>query len=113
MNSLFGPDWKGTPIAESLPHVETPVGWECLHCGEPIAPGDSGIMQLYLSLEDCRPVATHRECHLRCVFGCVAHQQKASHQGCDRTCEDDPALSKRDAARAAVAHWEHRNGVKA
>lgn len=110
MNKLFGTAWEGTPLAETLPHVETPVGWECLHCGEAIAAEDSGIMQLYLSLEDCRPVATHRECHLRGVFGCVAHQRKHT---CDRTCADDPALTKREAARAAVAHWEGRHGVKA
>lgn len=110
MNSLFGPDWKGTPIAESLPHVETPVGWECLRCEEPIAPGDSGMVQLLLTLEGGRPVATHRECHLRGVFGCVAHQRKHT---CDRTCVDDPALSKREAARAAVAHWEKVHGGKA
>lgn len=108
-NQIFGSAWEGTGAAESLESVPTPVGEACLHCEEAVAEGDSGIIQALLEEKGWRPVATHRECFLRHVFGSVAHQQGHAP---GKPCVDDPALTKREAARAAVGHWESTRGVK-
>lgn len=55
-------------------------------------------------------VVHHQECFFRQLFGSVEHQRKGEH-GCDRTCHDDPALSYRLAAKAAVEEYSRRHAV--
>lgn len=106
MNKLFGPEWAGTPAGEDLELVPTPVGESCLWCEEPITEGESGIIQPFLAEPGWRWASTHRECHLRHLFGSVAHQTGPS---CSATaCADDPALTRREAALAAVRFFEAR-----
>jgi hypothetical protein len=97
----FGGPWGALECEE----VPTPVGAECLHCEEPIAEGDQGVLMPYhLESGKSQLVAEHRECFLRGVFGSVAHQRRECFcfggQG-----EDPPGMTKREAARAAVAHF--------
>lgn len=74
-----------------------PVGERCLHCREPIAVGDCGFVQPYVS----RSLAFHRECMLRNLLGSVGHQRKrcSCYGGTE---EDPPGMTKRQAALAAV-----------
>jgi len=66
------------------------VSSECPFCGEPVLPEES-------------------VCLLRQVVGSVAHQQgRCSCYGGDEG--DDPALTRREAAAAAVAYFEREKG---
>ena len=69
------------------------VAMNCIHCTEPILPGERRHP------ED--PV--HVECIARMVLGSVAHQKRecSCYGG---TGEDDPLLSKRENARLAFEH---------
>lgn len=88
------------PAYEPQYQMPTPVGVDCCHCDEPVAAGDDGWMY------SNGPVA-HRECYMRAIVGSVEHQQKPL---CDRTCRDDPRLTKRQAAKAALEYWEANRG---
>jgi hypothetical protein len=74
---FFGTRWDA-PMLDNAEPVPTPIGWACLHCGEPVVDGDQGVMRACLtSLDDgtaagrWRPA--HRECDLRAMVGSVAH----------------------------------------
>jgi hypothetical protein len=95
-----------SPVYDETIRVETPVGEPCGHCGERIEAGDDGFV---LPSYPQKMVAFHRACHLRGVFGCVEHQRKPV---CDGTCRDDPKLSVREAAEAAVEYYERAHGLK-
>lgn len=97
-NPWFGPKPWGQLCLEA-PKVDAPVGEPCLHCEEAIDADAEGMIMP----PAMRPI--HRECLLRTVLGSVGHQKKTCH--CHGgTEEDPPGLSKRDAARAAVAYWK-------
>jgi hypothetical protein len=92
--------------------ARTPVGEPCGRCKEPIAATDDGWMIPSLSFHNT-PSQTpmHRECFMRCIVGSVAHQQFKC--GCfvnGSACHDDPALSVRDGARAALDYYEAQHG---
>lgn len=75
---------------------------ECPFCGEPVLPEESVEI-------NNRTVLAHRDCLLRQVVGSVAHQQgRCSCYGGDEG--DDPALTRREAAAAAVAYFEREKG---
>lgn len=93
----FG-DAPFAPICDETPQVARPVGELCLHCGEPIESTDIGMM-LSGSTE---PI--HQECFMRMIVGSVAHQQRrCSCFGGNG--EDDPTISKHEAAKRAAAHF--------
>jgi hypothetical protein len=94
---VFGKPWAH----EELEQIPTPVGQLCLYCVEPIAEGDLGVEQPYLSLEGETTVVQHRECFLRSIFGSVGHQKKtcSCYGGTE---EDPPGLTTREAAKAAA-----------
>lgn len=102
----FGPeDWGENKFGEL---IKTPIEEKCIYCEESIAIEDFGVV-LPIIMDFAKIVygAEHRECFLRSIFGSVAHQQgKCSCYGND--CEDDPNLTKRQAAKAAVA-FHYRN----
>jgi hypothetical protein len=107
MNHGFGP-----LRSPHLPETATPVGWECLHCHEPIAEGDSGEITAYVEQiaegppeqDGSRPaaarlVAQHRECVIRHVAGSLGHQLGVCHCPGKPGWMDDPeGLTKRQAA---------------
>jgi hypothetical protein len=102
-NKWFGKSPFG-PVCNGTEQVETPVGQSCIYCQEAIAEDDEGIVMPYHETEvSWKP--THRECLLRQVVGSVGHQQKrcSCHGGTE---EDPPGLTKREAAKAAVALFE-------
>jgi len=109
---IFGPLPWGPALDRSVPFVPTPVGQVCSWCAEPILAGDEGSLLPHRP-KGAPPVdrPIHKECQARTVLGSVAHQAEAcccyGGKG-----EDDPALSKRDAARAALAYceWKNRDG---
>lgn len=92
------------------PKVETPVGAVCGHCGEPIAHDDGGCLLPCVGLGESKEIAYHHTCFMRTVIGSVAHQQRRCM--CyvpGSTEEDDPTLTRRQAAEAARAFFESRN----
>jgi hypothetical protein len=88
-------------------HVETPVGARCAHCEEPIHTGDDGwVLPLLDRPGHPTEAPFHRACFMRNTIGSVAHQQRLC---CcflrGSTKEDDPALTRRQAAEAAMAYF--------
>jgi hypothetical protein len=82
-------------------HVDTPVGASCVHCSEPIAAGDDG----WLVPPGSQPF--HRACFLRGIVGSVAHQQfRCSCFVKGSTAEDEPGLTRRQAAEAAADFYD-------
>lgn len=86
-------------VSEKL-KILPPHNAKCYHCEEPILITDPGIR--YPDGD-----YAHRNCHIRQIVGSVAHIEKrcgcyveGSHDS------DDPALTPRQAADAAVALWQ-------
>jgi len=91
----FGASW-GAPFCEADEHIETPVGETCVHCDEPIAENDQGIV--YAN----GPIA-HLNCFLRGIHGSLAHiEKRCSCYVPGATCTDPEGMTKREAANAAV-----------
>ena len=133
----FGPSWGGH-LCDPAEHTDTPVGEDCLACDEPIEDGDQGILApcleaprgtteelerligqavenlvnkiggAALNVLDTRPI--HYECHMRQVLGGVNHQDGNCYCQGGTMEPDPPGLSAREAARAALAHWEKPKG---
>lgn len=106
MNKIFGPvPWGPAIDYREMYTRTTPVGETCIDCGEIIVAGDYGQTTVLVDLEgNVRPAVQHRECLLRHVVGSVGHQLgKCSCFGGDY--EDPPGMTKREAARAAVAQY--------
>lgn len=103
----FGPQ----PLAD-LPRVAAPIGESCLHCKEPVAEGDSGVIIPHMvSPEDPRLVAVHRECHIRMIVGSVGHQRGlCTCNGGPGTMDDPPGATKREAAIIAEREFFMRQG---
>ncbi|HEV8364574.1 MAG TPA: hypothetical protein VGQ52_13750 [Gemmatimonadaceae bacterium] len=73
----------------------------CLHCDEPIRPGDP-----WDTTADGQP--WHMECLMRLAIGSVAHIERRC--GCyvpGATDNDPPGMTRRQAARAAVDAYRH------
>lgn len=95
------------PFDDEVLTVPAPVGDLCGHCREPIAAGDDGWLIPYGGgpNEPCE-LAFHHACHLREIVGSVAHQQKRC--SCfvpGSQAEDDPLLTRRQAAEAAMTYF--------
>jgi hypothetical protein len=90
----------------------TPVGEPCSRCGESIVAGDRGVIMPHVHLD--RPSTDqplHYECFMRNIVGSVMHQQKLCRcfMPLETACEeDDPRLTKRQAAELATALWYYR-----
>ena len=112
---FFGPHHWGDAIAQPQKRCSTPVGALCSWCEEPIAVHDFGVVLPYLSNIGAQigdtgrdfdeTISMHRECHVRCMVGSVAHQNGvcSCHGGTD---DDPPGMSKRDSAHAAMELFE-------
>lgn len=105
MMRWFGPAVGA--LAADLEHIDTPVGCECGWCGEPIAADDSGVTMPYVpSVGQVTRMAYHFECHARSVIGSIAHQQRRCICFGGAVDENDPpGISKRQAAREALAYF--------
>lgn len=87
---------------QDVPHTETPTGTACMRCEEDILVGDTGVLMPLVDVGGVREIAYHHECFLRGVLGSVGHQQKKC--SCYGGTEEDPLkMTRREAARAAVA----------
>src|SRR3982751_214867 len=97
MNVWFGDQHARllSPAARLLDHVPTPVGEPCAWCAELVEAGNEGWGQ--------SPIGPwfHEECFTRMILGSLGHQlQVCPCYGGDY--EDPPALSTREAAKAAL-----------
>lgn len=89
----FGEPWDAPVTDDPSLHVPTPVGQLCLNCHMPVVEGEQGLVMLHIGLgDDGQPTRsmrpTHRECHLRGVFGALIGPGTHPHEHCD--CESDP-----------------------
>jgi hypothetical protein len=94
----FGPPIFKQPDEVQIP---PPVGEVCILCEEPVDAGDIGTINLLAQV-------THYECQMREIIGSVGHLK--------RTCScyggtegDPPAMTRRQAAKAAVAFYNSRS----
>lgn len=97
---------------EMAPAIPTPTGMICDACGESFLDGEQGCIMPGVNKDnELFTAAWHRECFMRTITGSAAHQLgKCSCYGGDG--EDDPKLTKREQARAAMQLWlAVRNGV--
>ena len=99
------------PIDDDFERAATPVRTDCAHCGEPIKDGDDGWIVPYLGgPDDPRELVYHEACYLRGIIGSVAHQQgRCSCYVEGSTCGDDPSLTRRQAAEAALKIFRGRS----
>lgn len=112
----FGEPWGagGPAVACSDPtdRVETPVGAECLWCGEPIEADSSGVIMPYVDAgTNVHRTAMHVECYLRQGLGGLNHIEGRCLCCGGNEDPDPPGLTMREAAVAAVAAFERREGV--
>jgi hypothetical protein len=93
--------WPGHMRIAATPEAD------CAWCKEPIVYGEDGFI-LPAILEDGPSwVAYHRACHLRQIFGSLAHaQRKCSCYVPGSTCTDPPEMTRREAAEAVVEYME-------
>lgn len=81
---------------------------DCLWCGEPVAEEDGEAepipcLEAGPSGDHLRTAWRHRECAARATLGSLGHQRGrcACHGGTE---EDPPGMTRREAARAALAY---------
>ena len=80
----FGAPWPSTdrraPVCEDdAQRVPTPLNEDCMMCGHPIRPDDSGCSMPHLSESGAEWKYTHRVCMLRMSLGCSAHLRGEAH----------------------------------
>jgi len=99
----FGRDW-GSAICDPQVHDCTPVGKPCLHCDEPIAADDSGVIISCMVPGKNPREPVHHECFFRMTQGGVAHvEERCSCYVKEGGVKDiDPeGMTVRQAAKAA------------
>lgn len=65
---VFGEGWR-----EELERTETPIGHQCIDCGETIRADDLGVIMPFLREEDIAVAVYHRACLLRALGLQEAH----------------------------------------
>jgi hypothetical protein len=65
---FFGERWDA-PIVDEAVQVPTPVGTECLGCGEPVVDGDRGFIRVVLLRSGSHTAPVHAECDMLGVMG--------------------------------------------
>ncbi len=73
MIQFFGDRWDAPQVDPPATQVPTPVGQACLHCAEPIAAGDRGLLRLAVRVEGAAVEPVHMECDLRMTLGDMNH----------------------------------------
>lgn len=103
----FGPP-GGAAYEQDCPHVPVPIGQACTWCDEPILADDAGVFIPTWTDEGPRERPYHHECQLRQVIGGLNHL-RGRCVCCGGTEPPDPGwLTRRQAARQALAVWELR-----
>lgn len=91
MNQWFGEpwpraDWRASVCEDDRFRIPTPVGSQCMDCGEPIEKDDQGVAYPGAvtgpGAWDPTPLYSHIECTIRNVRGCSA---KLMGQPCDHS----------------------------
>lgn len=111
-NGWFGETWHA-PACEPEMEVPTPVGEKCLNCEEEIVDGDRGFTMSYFGTQGASVVPIHAECQMRSVLGgalCAEGTCVHCGDGSAGAISDDPRLTRREAAIAAVAAHERKHG---
>lgn len=106
----FGEDWKnGYDATDQQP---VPIGGQCAYCDETIIASDHGVIVPSINQTDLRHVPLHGECFVRQIVGGINHQRGKCFC-CGGNSEPDPAtLTKRQAAKLAVAYFYIMQSVK-
>jgi hypothetical protein len=109
MMKWFGPPERASPT-DWLERIAIPVGSRCGWCDEPITEQDSGITNVLVGTCDLpTEIVYHDECDARKILGSVAHQQgRCCCTVPGSKCNDDPELTRREAARQALAYYTRR-----
>lgn len=97
-------------FGESIPQACQPeqLVLRCWYCEEPVLPGER------LSPAKVNGCDVHYECGLRPVIGSVAHIEKRCLCYVPGSSDhDDPTLTRREAARRAVAAYQSREYARA
>jgi hypothetical protein len=98
----FGKQYDA-PIYYDCKQVPAPVGRACTYCEEDILLDEDGFV-------DGEGSPFHRECWLRLLVGSVAHQRGLcgcyQHESVAMSEESEGFLSRREAAKLAVAYYE-------
>jgi hypothetical protein len=105
----FGPRY-GAPYEHEAPHIPVPVGQQCGRCGEPITSNDSGLVIPLFGDPDQSEAFYHYECHLRSMVGGLNHQLGKCLCCGGTVPPDPPEMTRREAAKAAVQHWQRSRG---
>lgn len=83
---------------------------DCFRCGEPVLPGEEAQQPVYVMSGHRSAMAEwHRECAIRSVVGSLGHL-RGTCSCFGGTVEDPPGMTKRQAARAAMAEWKRQQG---
>jgi hypothetical protein len=91
--------------------VDPPEGEQCTECREAIEAGDNGVILEAGPMVGSPRGVYHLACYMRPFIGSVAHIEGRCHcyfPGAQET--DDPKLTRRQAAQAALEAWERRRG---
>jgi hypothetical protein len=89
--------------------AEPPKGEDCTHCHEAIQDGDDGIILEAGPMGGSPRGVYHLACWLRPMIGSAAHiEQRCCCYVAGSSDNDDPKLTKRQAAQAALEAWGQR-----
>lgn len=82
---------------------QTPVGEECIDCGEAFTTEDQGVATPVMDVDRTWIGHTHKECRFRAVVGPLAHLERRCRcfGGTDH---ESPGLTRR---QEAIAVWNH------
>jgi hypothetical protein len=99
----------GAPYEADTPHVPTPVGALCGHCGERIGFHDDGLLVPLLGDPEFTHRPYHYACHMRLLVGGLNHQMGRCTCCGGTEPPDPPNMSLREAARLAMKNWMNRD----
>jgi hypothetical protein len=110
MMRWFGPSGRCPPMyVRDLQRVRTPVALGCNWCYELIDEDDFGLLVTGLVGPELlvAEFPYHHECQARQMIGSLTHlRQECSCFIPDSVCTDPPEMTRREAARAALAFFQ-------
>lgn len=101
----FGRAYGAAYEDDSAP-VPVPVGMHCKRCDEAFTADSDGFLMTYWDADKgAHDIGMHYECHMRQIIGGLNHLLGICTCCGGDAPPDPPALSKRQAAQAAVQYW--------